>query len=104
METCLGRDLGVFFVFAMKLYGSTFFFFSERGIEILKCRDLFVLFLALDPLWVPVLNTMSALSLVYTFLCPGLTVYPQHLKSRPAACLGFSHSLGERREWVVWAD
>lgn len=27
VETCLGRDLGVFFVFAMKLYGSTFFFF-----------------------------------------------------------------------------
>lgn len=81
----------------MKMYGF-YFFFSERGIEILRCRELFVLSLDLDPLWVPVLNATSALSLVYTFLFPGLTVYPQHLKRSPAACLGFSHSLGEERK------
>lgn len=82
---------------------STFFFFSERGIDILRCRDFFVLFLVSDPLWVPVLNATSALSLAYTFLFPGLTVYPQRLKSSAAACWGFTRSLGERRRWVVWA-
>lgn len=90
-----GSDFGVFFCHEIVWF---LLFFSERGIEILRCRELFVLSLDLDPLWVPVLNATSALSLVYTFLFPGLTVYPQHLKRSPAACLGFSHSLGEERK------
>lgn len=105
-----GSDLGVFFFFlAMKLYGFYFLFFFfffffrtwDRDFEM--SRLFLVLFLVSDPLWVPVLNATSALSLAYTFLFPGLTVYPQRLKSSAAACWGFTRSLGERRRWVVWA-
>lgn len=100
--------LGCFFFFlAMKLYGFYFLFFFfffrtwDRDFEM--SRLFLVLFLVSDPLWVPVLNATSALSLAYTFLFPGLTVYPQRLKSSAAACWGFTRSLGERRRWVVWA-
>lgn len=80
-----------------------FFFFRTWDRDFEMSRLFLVLFLVSDPLWVPVLNATSALSLAYTFLFPGLTVYPQRLKSSAAACWGFTRSLGERRRWVVWA-
>lgn len=105
-----GSDLGVFFFF---FFGHEivwfllplffFFFFRTWDRDFEMSRLFLVLFLVSDPLWVPVLNATSALSLAYTFLFPGLTVYPQRLKSSAAACWGFTRSLGERRRWVVWA-
>lgn len=105
-----GSDLGVFFFFfgheivwfLLPLF-FFFFFFRTWDRDFEMSRLFLVLFLVSDPLWVPVLNATSALSLAYTFLFPGLTVYPQRLKSSAAACWGFTRSLGERRRWVVWA-
>lgn len=104
-----GSDLGVFFFFFFGheivwfLLPLFFFFFRTWDRDFEMSRLFLVLFLVSDPLWVPVLNATSALSLAYTFLFPGLTVYPQRLKSSAAACWGFTRSLGERRRWVVWA-